>query len=159
MAPSSHPPRMCPCWSGKTLIECHDAENKPYPPDFLCCCGTWRIFCKCCGTCKIEVSERWNDGEQWILTSYQRPVVFPVTDSEVEHIDKNINVLMDLTDILPPPTYFSIALYMKDLAESLLSKGLIDLAFAYAMKQIGFVPRYVHEHGLLHDSPDLFDLF
>jgi hypothetical protein len=139
---SPRPPRMCPCWSGKTLTECHDAESKPFPPDFLCCCGTGRIFRKCCSTRKIKVTERWDDEEQWILTSCRGQVLLPVTDESERQTEKNVNLLMDLADILPPPAYAY-------LAELLLSKGLIDPAFAYAMKQTELVPRYVYKHDLL----------
>jgi len=38
-AKSAKPDRMCPCFSGKLLSECH-AEDKPYPLHFLCICGT-----------------------------------------------------------------------------------------------------------------------
>jgi hypothetical protein len=153
LALSPRPPRMCPCWSGKTLTECHDAESKPFPPDFLCRCGTGRIFRKCCGTRKIKISERWNDEEQWILTSYLSPISPVMDESELGRIEKNTNIMMDLADVLPPPTQDSISSFMKDFAESLHSKGLIDPAFAYAMKETELVPRYVYKH----DSPDISD--
>lgn len=59
-----HPPRPCPCWSGKLLSECHNGANEqPYPAHFLCVCGTrYKTYADCCCKRGIEIVEKWSRG-------------------------------------------------------------------------------------------------
>jgi hypothetical protein len=138
---SSRPPRMCPCFSGNTLATCHDAEDKPFPPDFLCRCGSQKNFRKCCSKRRFTSYERWNEAEQWILPCETSLYPFPVPVGEP----------LDDFAVAAEPLGFPLprinvtdkevtTLYQKCAAE-LSSRGLIDPAFEYAMKRVDFIPR------------------
>ncbi|KAJ7716829.1 hypothetical protein DFH07DRAFT_349005 [Mycena maculata] len=38
--PSCRPAQKCPCWSGKSVAECHGREPQPYPSAYMCVCGS-----------------------------------------------------------------------------------------------------------------------
>jgi hypothetical protein len=64
----SRPARPCPCWSGKLLSECHDAEEKPYPLEFICRCGSGKTYAKCCARRNgMSLIEKWDAAEDWIM--------------------------------------------------------------------------------------------
>ncbi|KAK7034715.1 hypothetical protein VNI00_012122 [Paramarasmius palmivorus] len=77
-ASDPRPPRPCPCWSGKLLSECHAAEKKPYPDNFICRCGRKnRSFGECCGRRGIQVVEEWDAEDKWIAPSTIRMMRLP----------------------------------------------------------------------------------
>ncbi|KAF8207242.1 hypothetical protein K438DRAFT_1815953 [Mycena galopus ATCC 62051] len=43
----SRPPRKCPCWSGKSISECHE-NSKSYPLEYVCVCGSGKTYKMCC---------------------------------------------------------------------------------------------------------------
>ncbi|KAJ7167501.1 hypothetical protein C8R46DRAFT_1093209 [Mycena filopes] len=57
------PPRICPCGSGSPLQDCHAvAGGKPYNPEYICCCGSRKIYSACCAKkAKIRYTEVWDE--------------------------------------------------------------------------------------------------
>lgn len=111
----SRPPRICPCWSGKTVRECHAKSSLPYPLKYMCVCGSTKSYEVCCYKRGKFVSEKWDQKTQRNLLTYD--------------------------DIRPVPPNAVTAQHA--LAAELLKKGLIDAAFAHAMGKTEFVPMYV----------------
>ena len=64
-SPKTRPPRPCPCWSGKLLADCH-ATEKLYPDTFHCCCGSRKLYGKCCKKRNISFFEKWDGGKRHI---------------------------------------------------------------------------------------------
>ncbi|KAF9061257.1 hypothetical protein BDP27DRAFT_1429141 [Rhodocollybia butyracea] len=61
------PPRVCPCFSGKSLPECHDnGVDHPYPDEFLCGCASKKPYGQCCKLRNMETVEVWNEEGKWI---------------------------------------------------------------------------------------------
>src|SRR5258707_1299120 len=44
---SPRPARICPCWSGKTVPECHGKSSLPYPLKYMCVCGSTKTYERC----------------------------------------------------------------------------------------------------------------
>ncbi|KAH9929998.1 uncharacterized protein B0H18DRAFT_158812 [Fomitopsis serialis] len=57
----ARPPRKCPCFSGKSLSECHETGDHPYPPTFACICRSAKTYANCCKLRNIELVERWDE--------------------------------------------------------------------------------------------------
>ncbi|KAF7337585.1 hypothetical protein MSAN_02231800 [Mycena sanguinolenta] len=70
---SSRPLRLCLCFSGKPLVDCHSQEQ-PYPEDFICTCGSAKAYGKCCKGRNTELNEKWNEKTRTIQHS-RRPVI------------------------------------------------------------------------------------
>lgn len=59
--PTTRPPRLCPCHSGKPLDECHNtADHPPYPHYFICGCGRKRVYGDCCVKRGTRLVEGWH---------------------------------------------------------------------------------------------------
>jgi hypothetical protein len=110
----ARPARICPCWSGKTVPECHGKGALPYPLKYMCVCGSTKTYERCCHKRGKFVSEKWDPASQRNLLTYD--------------------------DVHPIPPIFQ-----HTLAVTLLSRGLIDPAFGYAMGKTEFLPLYVHD--------------
>lgn len=67
--PHPRPPRVCPCWSGKIILECHGKAPQPYPHHFICICGSGKIYDRCCRR-KTPVVEEWDYDRQLIVTAF-----------------------------------------------------------------------------------------
>jgi hypothetical protein len=91
---TGRPPCLCPCASGLPLEGCHGVPGgKPYPPEYICCCGTKRIYSACC---RKRTGKAWM--EEWNETGdrlVQRKVEFvesllspsssePISESEAK---------------------------------------------------------------------------
>ncbi|KAJ7486059.1 hypothetical protein B0H11DRAFT_1861539 [Mycena galericulata] len=61
------PLRLCPCFSGKPLSNCHYKEL-PYPDEFTCPCGSTKTFKKCCKTRNTALKELWDEESQCIVS-------------------------------------------------------------------------------------------
>ncbi|CAL1717150.1 unnamed protein product [Somion occarium] len=130
---SPRPPRPCPCWSGKLLSECHDAEEHAYPASFLCICGSRKSFARCCGTKKFRVVERWNSEAQrivWRVISEPTVGLPPgIPESVLNHIRSNHEIPSRLNEL------------GYKLVERICSDRNIDPAFAYALRSLLYNPR------------------
>ncbi|KAF9475605.1 hypothetical protein BDN70DRAFT_232209 [Pholiota conissans] len=111
-ANQERPPRVCPCWSGKFLKDCH-AKEQSYPLKFVCVCGSDKVYEKCCFR-RRPVLEKWDDAHGRIV-QYFSGQVFPSTNDREVRIEANS--------------------YVAGLVEP-----FIDPAFAYALKRSPFHP-------------------
>ncbi|KAJ7485448.1 hypothetical protein FB451DRAFT_1229859 [Mycena latifolia] len=59
---AGRPPRPCPCASEMLLKDCHAvSEGKPYPMEYICPCGSKKIYAKCCSKqTGMGWIEQWN---------------------------------------------------------------------------------------------------
>lgn len=141
----SRPPRRCPCWSGKNLDDCHgDGTTRPLPDEFLCRCGSRKIYSKCCKKRGIKRTEQW-----YIEGSYIRPSVVlfslklakdissdPASGTEWMRVVEKHQARMET----PRTEAWHKRRKAMVLAE-LKSTGQIDPAFAYPSKRLEFMPK------------------
>ncbi|KAJ6453459.1 hypothetical protein C8R47DRAFT_1168000 [Mycena vitilis] len=59
----TRPPRLCPCFSGRPVADCH-SKWLPYPDHFICSCGSTKEYAKCCKARKIELAETRDEGRE-----------------------------------------------------------------------------------------------
>ena len=144
---SLRPPRPCPCWSGKLLSECHAAGSQPYPSEFLCRCGTKKLYGNCCAKKQFTLVEEWDDGDQWIRPSQVRPMDIPPDMTQDEFAASRLageGTLAMFGHLLPT----SGKGLMKEMVR-VLEKGLgpnngMDPAFRYAMQHNDFFARWAY---------------
>ena len=146
------PPRICPCWSGKIVSDCHGRNSQPYPLEYICVCGSGKTYERCCHKRGKLVVEKWDDQTQRILHDIERPQT--VLRERVENttalgpILREVDIMMGTERSIPETLEIQ-----RKMAADLLSNQLIDPAFAYAMNHAKFpYPRYVH--GLLYAFTD-----
>ncbi|KIM82961.1 hypothetical protein PILCRDRAFT_819761 [Piloderma croceum F 1598] len=138
------PPRICPCWSGKVVSDCHGKSGQPYPLEYMCVCGSAKTYQKCCHKRGKLVIEKWDNKSQRILHDYDRTQNIPeALRGQLDNIltfQQNLKEVMQKLDPLEVEEDIDKVEIQKKLAADLLSKGLIDPAFAYAMDRANFVP-------------------
>ncbi|KAF9471246.1 hypothetical protein BDN70DRAFT_869315 [Pholiota conissans] len=78
------PLRICPCWSGKTIKNCH-SKAQPYPSKFICVCGSGKIYEKCCLR-KCPMVEKWDDAHGFIDHYMAEQMCPSATDEERIHV-------------------------------------------------------------------------
>jgi hypothetical protein len=138
------PPRICPCWSNKVVSDCHGLNGQQYPFEYVCVCGSAKTYEKCCHKRGKLVIEKWDNKTQRILHDYDRTQ--SIQAAVGQHAGQDIMAFQELLkdvheklgEELPTPDVVKI---QKQIATSLLSAGLIDPAFAYAMDRANFVPQ------------------
>jgi hypothetical protein len=135
------PPRPCPCWSGKLLSECHDAEEKPYPPEFICRCGSGKTHAKCCiRRTGMKQIEKWDEEGDWIM-----PVTVKILSAERgDLLQHAMGVMSEAAAKGRLPDKQTLHNYQGRMADILAKQGHIDIAYAYALKQVDFNPRFVN---------------
>ena len=110
---SPRPARICPCWSGKSVSECHGKSSLPYPLKYMCVCGSMKTYERCCHKRGRFVSEKWDPVSQRNLLSYDdtRPIP-PVAQHELASdllkegiIDPAFAYAMGKTEFLPMCVY------------------------------------------------------
>ena len=142
------PPRICPCWSGNVVSDCHGKSGQPYPLEYMCVCGSAKTYQKCCHKRGKLVIEKWDNKSQRILHDYDRtqnvPEALRGQLNDILTFQQNLKEVMQTLDPLEVEKDIDNVELQKQLAADLLSKGLIDPAFAYAMDRASFVPMYVH---------------
>ncbi|KIM41985.1 hypothetical protein M413DRAFT_445175 [Hebeloma cylindrosporum] len=146
---AERPPRKCPCWSGKTLNECHGVPDAkiPYPLEYICFCGTKKAHSKCCSKKPVGVLTKWNESIQRISV---------LTDSAVDESQAFRTALrriqaLDFPEFRDPnnPAPRQISgdnLPFSDLDPGTLERfrkemvrlGIVDPAFAYGMTKLRF---------------------
>ncbi|TDL24191.1 hypothetical protein BD410DRAFT_838248 [Rickenella mellea] len=147
-APTERPPRTCPCWSGKTLAECHAKHRQPYPAEFLCLCGSGKTFKRCCLPRNRSREEFWNADEEWIQSEDTVTIPLHVPEAAREAFDSIFPSGEPGSSIHVPFNSEVQKTFDRILDEDLLSqvdsvvqRNLIDPAFAYAVKSVGWVPK------------------
>ncbi|EPQ56132.1 hypothetical protein GLOTRDRAFT_128089 [Gloeophyllum trabeum ATCC 11539] len=145
------PPRLCPCLSGKSLIDCHSSARTPYPLEFMCRCGSSRIYRQCCYTRGIRLHEQWDEAQQCIViwkTSATGACV-PTSSSSSQPL---CSIITDQFSYVPAEVARQLCnvrnggvkeLYpdmLQTINRGLVPRGVMDPAFAYALFHADFIP-------------------
>lgn len=163
---NTRPARMCPCFSGRPLSTCHEPDALPYPPTMLCPCASGKSYGKCCLRRKMVMKERWDEKSKRIVAASITPLSLPgLPKHQEDKVRQNLEGMMDAMEFLEfneelglglPNGVFDNETQMKNAtefkaeeADELLAKGLIDPAYAYALKIHDFWPR---SDNLLRES-------
>ncbi|TDL24195.1 hypothetical protein BD410DRAFT_786286 [Rickenella mellea] len=143
-APTQRAPRMCPCWSGEILLECHAKEPKPYPSEFLCRCRSGKSHKRCCEGRNFDRMEVWNAKEGWI-----QPMDIPSPGFSTGGRDSLRTYLASMPASLQlgaaanlkaiHDVYFDA--HLSSDVDALVSKNIVDPAFAWAVKRSRWIPR------------------
>ncbi|KAF8958573.1 hypothetical protein BDZ97DRAFT_1841390 [Flammula alnicola] len=126
------PPRKCPCWSGEDVLDCHGktGERVPYPPEYICICGTGKTYRRCCARKSIILNEHWDPSLRRILQNYD--VLAGVDPDLRQHFERlqTSGIIGSLLRQLQPddPTEFG---------KMMLERGIVDPAFGYGMVHFG----------------------
>jgi Ankyrin repeat len=150
----SRPARICPCWSGKTISDCHGKAPQPYPLHFICVCGSSKTYDRCCSR-KTPVVEEWSKDSQRIIHGFDTVSDKKMPESmrqlqqtlrdEMERLAE-LRALMGAEDG-STTTVTGISLQqtpnseISKLVSIFLAGGLIDPAFAYAVTHSAFFPK------------------
>jgi len=156
-AGNARPARMCPCFSGRPLFTCHEADALLYPPTMLCPCASGKSYGKCCIRRKMVMEEMWDEKSKRIMASSITPLSLPgLPKHQEDKVRRNVEGMMDAMEFLgfeeelglPYKGLLNDKMQMKNAmefkageADELLAKGLIDPAYAYALKIHDFWPR------------------
>jgi hypothetical protein len=141
--PKIRPARKCPCWSGKTVLECH-AKAQPYPLGYVCVCGSGKTYQKCCFSRKSYVVEKWHPTLKRIMHDYDRsqnPVMKAIQSAKDLKQAMAQAIGVELED---RPLDFKPDM-MKAFIKTLVADThrLLDPAFTYALSRVDFIPRSV----------------
>ncbi|KAF7965316.1 hypothetical protein HWV62_44494 [Athelia sp. TMB] len=134
-AGGERPPRVCPCWSGLSLAECHGAGAQPYPLEFMCACGSGKTYERCCRRLGQTIVEKWKGDPGSIVPLYETHV------AAAADIRKHWNAVPGMGKIGDDAPLPDISGLSGHLASFFLSQGLVDPAFAYALEQTGGIPQ------------------
>jgi len=140
--PSKRPTRLCPCWSGQNLKDCHGAPgaNIRYPANYLCFCGKDKPYGSCCWK-RAHLLESW-DYERGRIRCYTDTL--PGRSDELRAAVRKIQAL-DF-DAKSDKSYNGNDLPFTGQTQEQRVKfrdmvvrlGMVDPAFAYAMGVIRF---------------------
>lgn len=141
------PARPCPCWSGALLTDCHAAAAQPYPPAYLCRCGSRKTHERCCARREFRMEEKWSAEDDWIMPVKVMRIPLPQDASFQAGVLKNHEIMTQLLQ--------ETSLDMSQLKQGVseywqqelggLPPDMIDPAFLHAMKSVDFIPRCVHK--------------
>ena len=144
------PAQPCPCWSGKLLVDCH-AKNQPYPAEFYCVCGSQKSYGKCCSRRNMVVFEQWNEKDRYLKhmnVRFAGPTVSYKGEGENVATETTQDMIDALHISLPAEFLDDNSLtgeeafrFLQRIGVETLSRGIIDLAYAYAIKEVQFLPR------------------
>uniref|UniRef100_A0A8H7XPA3 MYND-type domain-containing protein n=1 Tax=Psilocybe cubensis TaxID=181762 RepID=A0A8H7XPA3_PSICU len=140
------PARVCPCWSGKVLPECHGIQGRhPYPLSFLCVCGSKKSHESCCAR-KTPVFEYWEGTHlvPYSLTTADKPASYQKLGRAMQSLyfgkfkyrpDGTLRDLDSFPDV-PFAALDNVTLEM--FRQEMIKLNLVDPAFAYAMSKYRF---------------------
>ncbi|KZP33764.1 hypothetical protein FIBSPDRAFT_1035767 [Athelia psychrophila] len=155
------PARPCPCWSGQLLSLCHAAEDKPFPPEFICRCGSGKTYGRCCARRNaMRMIERWDPSEDWIrpatYSKLPKSLVSPEDIDRLQTIQATTVMFEGLRQSLGFPKSPEVERidFRHEVANKLESQGHIDAAFAYAIRKVHLFPRPVGQSISKRDSLD-----
>ncbi|KAJ7454852.1 hypothetical protein FB451DRAFT_656850 [Mycena latifolia] len=138
------PARICPCWSGKIVEECHAKATHPYPLAYVCVCGSGRTYKSCCLPKNWPVLEKWDPKLKRIMHDYDRFAMVPGMKKIQQGFQEARKIAQALGIEYPEKTAANpkeIKDKLKGTSKELLGKGLIDPAFAYALSRADFSPQ------------------
>lgn len=147
------PAQPCPCWSGKLLADCH-AGDQPYPSAFYCTCGSKKTYGKCCSRRNIFIFEKWDTESRYIKHTNFRTAAPSILASVkgAEGKIESAKTTRDMVDAhyvsLPREFLDDGAMepdeawhFLQRIGVELLQRKLMEPAYAYAMKEVQFLPR------------------
>lgn len=148
----SRPLRPCPCWSGKLLSECHAAGPIPYPDNFICKCGSRKIYAKCCTTRDFRVEERWDDARKCIVARSIGGMLLPKPDAnnpeayaeQMRVVNKSMDIIGQLSKDQDKFQRFSARMFERRSAWIMNGFGHrpdADPAYLYTVLKSTFFPR------------------
>ncbi|KAJ7178746.1 hypothetical protein C8R43DRAFT_470548 [Mycena crocata] len=131
------PPRKCPCWSGKSVEECHRAKALPYPLAYMCICGSGKTYKKCCFSRSSPVVEKWDPNLKRIMHEYDRgvPADLNTLMKRLSQARRESSAILGETLSEPVKPSWSANV------QRLLRECVLDPAFAHALRQAGFFPQ------------------
>ena len=146
------PARPCPCWSGETLENCHarDVSDKfPYPLHFICRCKSRKTYEKCCHKKGVQWTEAWDPEEMWIQPNQVMTVPVPESgearDTLLQQFDMIAKANQSIADGTSDMTRADLISGAKEMTaqmmDHMVQSGHVDPGFAYAAKQMDFMPR------------------
>lgn len=142
---SKRPPRICPCWSGLTVDNCHGKGKKPYPLHYMCTCASGKSYKSCCLKFKeYPVFEHWDYELQKIVQGYdEKSGVPPVYQGLYDEMSE---LTLELAELVG---FDWEAKTLRQLKAQHLEEGIqriapmLDPAYAYAMQKTKSVVRNV----------------
>lgn len=146
--PQGHerPARICPCWSGKMLIECHAIPGRhPYPTSFLCMCGSKKSHESCCAR-KTPVYEYWEGSHlvPYSQSTADKPEGYQKLGRAMQSLYfgkfkyRPDGTLRDL-DSYPDVPFAALDSDTRELfRQEMVKLDLVDPAFAYGMSKYRF---------------------
>ena len=150
-AGETRPPRPCPCWSGKLLSDCHASPGtKPYPPEFLCQCGSRKIYEKCCTKKDFEWVEEWYEPEKWIrpvqvremlMTNGVTPEIYAASQMGVNNLVAASTGVSSYHELLPKTPEGLQKEIHRVVSGMMKGHPEIDPAFQYAVLHNDFMAR------------------
>jgi hypothetical protein len=117
----------------------------PYPLNYMCVCGSGKTYQRCCSRSRNQtpVIEYWNEKSQRIIHEYDPILKHPKCHRDIVRklveLNNNYQELRDLLGVEPEPVD-SIAVVKKYIEELAVLPG-VDIAFAYALRRVNFVPQ------------------
>ncbi|KAF7347489.1 hypothetical protein MVEN_01505100 [Mycena venus] len=142
---ATRPPRLCPCFSGKPMSDCH-SNVQPYPEDFTCRCGSGKAYGKCCKTRNIEVTERWDEESKWIQPSRGFTIPGPPTyaSPEVKAVMEQVKQNGDMEQVMTMGAEMMFNPEVHAVWDECLEIGcrenIADPAFSFAYLETQFFP-------------------
>jgi len=146
------PPRPCPCWSGEAIENCHAREVSdkfPYPMHFICRCKSRKIYEKCCHKKGVQWTEAWDPEEMWIQPNQVMTVPAPESTKARETLAQQFEMMAKVnqsiadgtSDITGADLISGAKRMTAQMMDLLVQSGHVDPGFAYAAKQVDFMPR------------------
>lgn len=152
------PSRLCPCYSGKTLANCHAlVVDNNYPGYFRCICGSGKAHSACsCSRRDTCIVEHYEEELGRIVARFGRDVPFDprlIPDVKLgKHplMNATFRIMEDmatLLDVERPNDAESREFHEKGMAKvremavELTLKGMVDPAYTYALYRADRCPR------------------
>ncbi|KAJ7816112.1 hypothetical protein B0H13DRAFT_2137155 [Mycena leptocephala] len=135
---AARPPRLCPCFSGKPMSDCH-SEALPYPDDFTCPCGSAKTSVKCCKTRNIDLREMWDEETKCIQPSSTFGSIIsrtPQNRALLEQVEQDGEMELLAAEALAMRDHPFFPSVVADCVQEACRRGVVDPAFAFAHLQL-----------------------
>ncbi|OCH95418.1 ankyrin [Obba rivulosa] len=139
------PARLCPCWSGIPLVDCHASGTMPYPPHFRCLCSKRKEYQFCCRKRGIPMVEIWSDEFQVIGASVGMVLTIPHIDNPAltptlqrfnEYLTTHLGSAESGQPAVPPTAFIR---HIRIMADKLIAQNSLDPAFLHAATALTFI--------------------
>jgi hypothetical protein len=105
----------------------------------------------------MEFLETWSEERQQIALLILKPLPYTFPEGQLKKIQRSMDILAEAKEMMknlgiPCPESWSATSEsaiqktideQQQIADEMCSKGLVDPAYAYALKEVDFLPRYV----------------